>query len=270
MRTTTTVMSLAVMATLAQGCDRAALPGGHGQGGGGAATAVGGAAGSTAGSGGIAGASADAAAGGVAGSSIVGSCTVDADCVAVLDYRAGFECYFPSAASLADVARDPCLVAWNPSNPRCPLATPPDDCPGGLILVNHSCPAYCHYVTCTSGTCTMNADFSTPSRCSSPDADAPPDCNALRATYFARLAAAQRCDPSTTPTSCFDAFYDSCGCPAAADLSGRQATALQCALDAVQKAQCGFGNCGTPCPSGAVTPACTPNPGGTSGTCAVR
>ena len=283
MRTTTTALSLAAIAFLAQACDRDALPSGRGQGGAHAATATGGAAGSTGlggggwggsvGSGGIAlgtGGSADAAVDGRVASSIVGSCTVDADCVAVLDYRAGFECYDPSGASLADVARDPCLVPWNPRNSRCPLVTPPDDCPGGLIPVDHSCLAYCQYVTCTSGTCTMNPDFSTPSRCSLVDAGVPPDCDSLRATYFATLAAAQVCDPSKTPTGCFDAFYDSCGCTAAADLSSRQANALQCALDAVQEAQCGFGNCGTPCSSGTVTPACTPNPGGTSGTCTVR
>jgi hypothetical protein len=207
---------------------------------------------------------------GMATSSIVGSCTADSDCLLVLDYRAGFECWSPTAASLADVARDPCLVPWNPSNPRCPLVTPPSDCPGGPIAVSHSCPAYCRFAVCTSGTCTLDSDFSTPSRCTEVDAGAPPDCDALRATYFAALAAAQTCDPTKAPTSCFDAFYDSCGCPAAADLSSPQANALECALDALEQALCGFGNCGTPCPSGTDNPACTPTPTGTMGTCTIR
>jgi hypothetical protein len=204
----------------------------------------------------------------------VGNCTVDTDCVAVLDYRAGFECYSPAAASVADLARDPCLVPWNPSNPKCPPVTPPIDCPGGPIPVGHSCIRFsCQFAACAEGTCALNADFSTPSRCAAKDAGAPPDCDALRATYFATLAAAQTCDPTKTPTGCFNAFYDSCGCPAAADLSSPRANALQCALDALQQAQCGFGNCGTPCPSGNSTPACISIPnlaGATLGTCMIR
>jgi len=211
---------------------------------------------------------------GPAASAIVGSCTVDTDCVAVLDYRAGFECYSPTVASVADLARDPCLVPWNSNNPKCPLVTPPNDCPGGPIPVGHSCIILsCQFAVCAGGTCALNADFSTPSRCAAMDAGAPPDCDALRATYFAALAAAQTCDPTQTPTGCFNAFYDSCGCPAAADLSSPRANALQCALDALQRAQCGFGNCGAPCPSGNSTPACASMPnlaGVTLGTCIVR
>ncbi len=205
--------------------------------------------------------------GGSTVSSVVEKCAVDSDCVAVLDYREGFQCYSPRAASLADLANDRCLVPWNPSNPRCPLVTPPTDCPGGLILVNHSCPAFCQFAICTGGTCTLGSDFSTPSRCAEVDAGAPPDCNALRAAYLAALADVQTCDPAKTPTSCFDAFYDGCGCPAAADLASPRADVLQCALDALQQARCGFGNCGAPCPSGSATPACTANTTGTLGTC---
>jgi len=43
--------------------------------------------------------------------SIVGACAAVDDCVPVLDYRAGFACWVPSAASNADISRDPCLSA---------------------------------------------------------------------------------------------------------------------------------------------------------------
>jgi hypothetical protein len=283
MRTVTIVLALVAIAPLVESCehkgisvgdkrgdaaatDTGGVVGSGGRGAGGVAT------GGADGSGGID-RRADGSTGGRADSSIVGGCAVDTDCVAVLDYRAGFECYFPAAASVADLARDPCLVPWNPSNPRCPLVMPPSDCPSGLIPVSHSCPMFCQFAVCTGGACALNADFSTPSRCAATDAGAPPNCDALQATYLAALAAAQACDPTKTPTGCFDAFYDSCGCPAAADLSSPRANALQCALDALQQAQCGFGNCGAPCPSGNSTPACasTPNLDGAQlGTCIVR
>jgi len=287
MRTTTT--ALIAIASLGQACGPKALNAGKGRGGADAATDAGGAVGSdgsaaggaaaggaitgdTSGSGGIdslPGGKADAdGTDGTAGSSVVGACTADTDCVAVLDYRVGFECWSPTAASIADVARDPCLVPWDPSNPRCPLVAPPGDCPSGPITVDHSCITFCRFAACTGGTCTLKSDSSTPSRCQM-GAGAPPDCNILRATYLSALAATQTCDPARAPTSCFNAFYDSCGCPAAADLSSPRADALQCALDAVRQGGCGFGNCGIPCPSGNSTPACTPDAIGTSGTCTV-
>jgi|WetSurMetagenome_2_1015567.scaffolds.fasta_scaffold350323_1 hypothetical protein len=287
MHTVRMALALLVIALLVESCEHRGMGVGQGRGGTTTATEAGGAVGlgglgaggaARGGAGGVGGSARGAAgslagAGGGATSSIVGTCAVDADCVAVLDYRTGFECYWPTAASVADLARDPCLVPWNPRNPRCPLVTPPSDCPGGLIYVDHSCFVLCRFPVCAGGICTLNSDFSTPSRCAATDASAPADCEILRATYLATLAAAQTCDPTKTPTSCFDAFYDSCGCPAAADLSNRQAGPLQCALDALQEAHCGFGNCGAPCPSGSSTPACvsTPNPaGGASGTCVVR
>jgi len=137
--------------------------------------------------------------------------------------------------------------------------------------VQHSCPMYCRFAVCSAGRCTVQADFSTPSRCNQVDAGAPPDCDVLRATYFAALTAAQLCDPAKTPTRCFNAFYDTCGCPAAADLSNPWASALQCAQDALQEARCDFGSCPAPCPSetsnGAYQPTCVPDPTGTRGTC---
>lgn len=275
MRKTTAALALVSLGSLGQACGHKALGIGEARGGavgsggsGTGAVATGGLVGSGGLEGGTGGNPGAGGAGGTSVSSIVGDCTSDTDCVAVLDYRAGFQCWFPTAASIADMSRDPCLVPWNSSNPRCPIVRPPSDCPGGPIAVNHSCPAYCRFVACAGGKCTLNSDFSMPSRCTQADAGAPPDCNALRATYLAALAAAQPCDPAKTPTSCFDAFYDSCGCPAAADLSGPLADALQCTLDALQQGQCTFGNCATPCSSGTV--ACAPDPTGATGTCTIR
>ena len=73
--------------------------------------------------------------------SIVGNCTTADDCIAVLDYRNGFQCWWPSGASRADVSSDPCLIPWTP-NPECTTPAPPPGCPSGLQPVSHSCIVY--------------------------------------------------------------------------------------------------------------------------------
>jgi hypothetical protein len=70
--------------------------------------------------------------------SVFGNCITADDCIAVLDYRNGFECWWPSPASKADVSRDPCLVPWKP-DARCTTSAPPAGCPSGLQPVTHSC-----------------------------------------------------------------------------------------------------------------------------------
>jgi hypothetical protein len=207
----------------------------------------------------------DSASGGSVTSSIVGTCATAADCVAVLDYRAGFACWFASAASRADLSRDPCLVPWKP-NPKCSTASPPAGCPGGLQVVNHSCPAIrCAIPTCTDGKCSLTGFGS---QCDGLDAGTP-DCEALRTTLVNELSAAQACDPSRSPTPCVGDYADTCGCEAPYDISNSHARAVQCAFEAWSDAHCPLADCGRTCvvPTAAGA-TCVPNATGTMGTCA--
>lgn len=209
-------------------------------------------------------------------STIVGDCTSQADCELVLDYRAGFECYWPTAASLTDVSRDPCLLPWTPTPGEpgwCGTATPPSDCPGGEIPVQHSCEAFlCWTLSCSGGKCQVDfGAFGDAGQCATAANSSPVDCETLRPEYLNLLAAAQECDPTKQPTTCFADYTDSCGCPAAADLTSPQAPALSCAYAALQNGNCGYGACGSPCPTGKQNPpVCVPNPTGSMGTCAMQ
>lgn len=207
-------------------------------------------------------------------STIVGDCTTDADCVLVLDYRAGFECWWPVGASLADVSRDHCLLPWTraPGPIWCAAGTPPSDCPGGDIPVMHSCLATsCLVPACNGGKCGSRFDLNADqSQCGATPSQAPVDCGSLRATYFNLLAAAQACDPSKEQTTCVSSYRDGCGCPAAADSTSPQATALICAQAAIDEGNCGYGNCGSPCPTGNRNAVCVPNGTGTMGTCTMQ
>jgi hypothetical protein len=194
-------------------------------------------------------------------------CTTDDDCTAVLDYRHGFTCWYPSAASKADVSADPCLVPWTP-NPRCTTPPPPAGCPSGPIAVQHSCPALqCEFPTCNEGTCQLDLRYGT--QCPVVDAG-PPDCVTLQAAYAKAAVAAQSCDPTQDASACAGEYPDSCGCEAPFSVSGRPAEMLQCAFDDVMNAHCSFPTCGETCvvvpPSGAAT--CVANASGSSGTCA--
>jgi hypothetical protein len=213
----------------------------------------------------------DATAGGsdaAIATSIVGTCATVDDCVPVLDYRAGFACWVPSAASLADISRDPCLIPWKP-NPRCTTEAPPASCPGGPQPVQHSCfNLACAIPACTAGRCSINLGFG--DQCGPANKDAAPiDCEALRTTLVNTLAAAQQCDPTQSPPSCQGDYADTCGCEAPYDLFGPYANAVQCAFEAWSDAHCPLAACGRPC----LTPtkagaACVPNATGTTGTCA--
>ncbi|MGH7270031.1 MAG: hypothetical protein ACREJ3_06330 [Polyangiaceae bacterium] len=103
-------------------------------------------------------------------------CTTNNYCVAVLDYRNGFSCWLPSAASNTDVTQDPCLIPWQ-LNPSCTTAAPPPVCPTTAPLpVQHSCPAVpCAIPSCNEGTCMVTIGFG--SECPAVDAGSP-DCAA--------------------------------------------------------------------------------------------
>lgn len=92
-------------------------------------------------------------------STIAGDCLSADDCVLVLDYRAGFECWWPVAASWTDVSRDACLIPWKP-DPSDNIAPPPAaNCPGGRIPVNHSCPAFrCAIQSCNASKCSYTVE----------------------------------------------------------------------------------------------------------------
>jgi hypothetical protein len=207
-------------------------------------------------------------------STIVADCTTDADCVLVLDYRAGFECWWPVGASLTDVRRDPCLLPWAraPGPSWCSTGTPPSDCPGGDIPVKHSCLASsCLVPACNGGKCESHLALSADvSQCATTVSPAPIDCGILRAKYVNALVAAQECDPTKEPTTCIPAYTDSCGCPAAADTTSPQVAALTCAQAALESGNCGYGNCGSPCPSGNQNPVCVPDSSGITGTCVMQ
>jgi hypothetical protein len=196
-------------------------------------------------------------------------CTSDDDCLAVLDYRDGFECWGPTAASTAAVSADPCLIPWKP-NARCTTPPPPPGCHSGPIPVQHSCFVMpCAIPSCNEGTCMVRVGF----RNECPVVDAgPPDCAALQATYVQAATAAQQCDPTQDAAVCIGEYPDTCGCGAAFNFSGRAGTALDCAFQAIRDAQCSFPTCGTGtrCPTvpdtGATT--CAANESGASGTCA--
>ncbi len=194
------------------------------------------------------------------------TCVSDDDCVAVLDYRNGFICLAPTAASRQAVAGDACLVPWKP-NPRCTTQSPPLDCPGGPVPVDHSCfVTACAFPRCKAGTCSL--DF--PLDCPAPDAG-PPDCAALLATYRSVLAEARVCDPTKGDTSCQGDYADGCGCEVPYDLSGPYANATMCAFEAwtgagchIAPASCGTFTCVVPTSAGA---SCVANASGTTGTC---
>jgi hypothetical protein len=194
-------------------------------------------------------------------------CTTDDDCLAVLDYRDGFSCWFPSVASKSDIAKDPCLVPWKP-NARCSTPAPPGGCPfGAPIPVLHSCPAVpCVLTSCSEGTCMSTLGFG--GECPVVDAG-PPDCAALQSTYAVAATAAQQCDPTQDAATCGGEYPDSCGCEAPFTLSGRNADLLQCAFDDITNAHCAFPTCGATCAAvpwnGAAT--CAANASGTAGTC---
>ncbi len=99
-----------------------------------------------------------------------------------------------------------------------------------------------------------------------------PDCAALQSAYAQAATAAAQCDPTHDAAVCIGEYPDTCGCGAAFNLAGRAGTALECAFQAIQNAQCAFPTCGTgtacpTIPSNGAT-ACVPNAAGASGTCA--
>jgi hypothetical protein len=198
-------------------------------------------------------------------SSIVGTCVTADDCVAVLDYRAGFSCWVPSAASLSDVSRDPCLVPWKP-NARCTTPPPPAGCTGGLQAVSHSCFAIpCAIPACNAGKCSVTLGFG--SQCGAVDAGIP-DCEILRTTLVNALAAAQQCDPTQTSPTCLGDYADTCGCEAPYDLSSPYANAVQCAFSDWSTANCRVVDCGRTCAVPTAAGAtCVPNVTGKMGTC---
>lgn len=203
-------------------------------------------------------------------STIVGDCTADADCMLVLDYRAGFECWWPVGASLTDVGRDHCLLPWTraPGPIWCATGTPRSDCPGGDIPVMHSCLATsCLAPACNAGKCeTRLALADDGSQCATMPKPASPDCGTLRTNYLNALTNAQQCDPTKQPTTCFAAYEDGCGCPAAADST----SALTCAQAALEDGNCGYGNCGSPCATGRQNAVCVPNATDSMGTCTMQ
>ena len=107
-------------------------------------------------------------------------------------------------------------------------------------------------------------------QCATTANSAPVDCGSLRSDYFDLLTAAQECDPTKQPTTCFPAYTDSCGCAAAADMTSPQWAALSCAQAALENGNCGYGNCGSPCPTENQNAVCVPNATGSMGTCTIQ
>jgi hypothetical protein len=192
--------------------------------------------------------------------SALGVCETDDDCIAVLNYRSGFECWWPTMVSKADVSRDACLIPWKP-NPRCTTARPPADCPGGDQPVTHSCfTMSCIAPTCNAGRCSSVL-------CDKRDAG-PATCSELRTAYLIALAAAQQCSPSTSASACQGVLVDPCGCKIPYDSSGICGDAVSAALNEWRNAGCTGPSCGGSCAMpGAAGATCAANDGGTMGTC---
>jgi hypothetical protein len=196
---------------------------------------------------------------------IQGACSVDDECVAVLNtHTLPGNCFSPSAASQSEVRQDDCLVPWLP-NPRCSLpplnasCLPPDQPP-----VTHPClpvPA-CAPIHCVAGKCAIDFVSACPAE---PTA---PDCETLRTEFVALLERARQCDPAEAPPHCNGNLADTCGCELPYDTSGALGQAVFCAFDAWRSAGCHIVDCDKTCikpvASGAV---CQPSPGATTGLC---
>ena len=203
-------------------------------------------------------------------SSIVGSCTADSDCLAVLDYRAGFTCWLPVAAARANLDRDACLVRWRP-DPRCTTAAPAVACPSGLIPVDHSCFLFggCLRAPCVDGKCTLSYGTD---QCDEADAGLTQnDCDTLKDTYLNALAAAQVCYPPVGASACRTDLTDACGCPAPYDFTGQCGDTAIAAYQTWRNANCPLDDCGVRCKSPSeVAATCAADATGSSGTCVLQ
>lgn len=195
-----------------------------------------------------------------------GRCAQDEDCVAVLDYRSGFECWAPSAASREDLRRDPCLIPWSPE-PMCTTAAPPKDCPGGLIPVDHSCIAFgsCVANQCVDGMCRVTFDLS--QTCGQTDGGAKGnDCDTLRVVYGNALRTAMQCSPAGD--RCSKQMPDFCGCQVPYNPASRCADVAVAAYAAWRKAGCQYVVCAGGCVVSGSDPAlCFPSPIPSYGMC---
>lgn len=177
----------------------------------------------------------------------------------MLDYRSGFECWSPSAATHDDLRRDPCLVPWRP-DPMCTTAAPPKDCPGGLIPVEHSCLTFgsCIGSRCVDGLCRVTYDPSQP--CGQADGGARNnDCDTLRAIFANALQAAMQCYPAGD--RCSPELPDICGCQVPYDPISRCADVAVAAYAAWRNTGCQFVACAGTCVGpGRGSGVCVPDP----------
>ena len=212
-------------------------------------------------SGGAAGASAAAGGAGAAGAAaILGRCTLDDDCVAVLNLHTA-ECLWPSSASKADLKGDQCLMPWLP-NPQCTLPPAPTGCVGPADAGNHPCPSTpaCVGVHCDAGKCALDL----PIACPTPEV---PDCETLRLRFVGLLEQGRQCDPSQDPPHCEGNLADTCGCELPYDAQGPHGREIFCAFDAWRSAGCTIVDCQKTCVTPKGPAACVPTGLATSGSC---
>ncbi len=143
------------------------------------------------------------------GAVAVGSCSVDGDCVAVLDAQSPCyspECSVPFGASLSDVERNPCLVLWDQRRAGIPAGC------GAVGGEDIACPESCIEAPlcvvpqCRAGTCVVESRY---------EGDACPlTCEPASAARIDALAAAMACNPTVSSIQCDGSALvpDQCGC----------------------------------------------------------
>lgn len=224
-----------------------------------------------AGTGGSAGASASGGAssgGGSAagGSPSDGSCSSHSNCLAVVntaDPCFSPSCSAPQAATVLQVANDPCLLLWENRNDPIPEGCAPEE-------QDISCPAICAQepecvrARCEDAACSLHIGYEEAS-CAPSD-----QCPELAQTLESAVREAQRCSPEVagdTERQCASGdVQDSCGCPVVVNVTNKETVAAaQEAYDAWNEARCQPDpNCSEcPSPSDGV---CMPTTG-KEGTC---
>ena len=200
------------------------------------------------------------AAGAAGGATIIGSCTLDEDCVAVLDVRRA-ECWWPSVASRAEAERDACLMPWSP-NPKCTLPPAPAGCVPADGGGSHPCPATpaCVGVHCDAGKCALDLDIA----CPTPELS---DCEVLRQRFVSLLEQGRQCDPSQDPPHCDGNLADTCGCELPYDTQGPYAQRISCAFDIWRNAGCPIVDCERSCVPPKGPAVCAPVGSAMSGSC---
>ncbi len=143
-----------------------------------------------------------------AGGVILGSCSVDDECRAVVDFSDTCGCRYPFAASVTDIANNPCLVPWGHHNEPTPAGCVPRE---EQVCPEIACQPWpgCAGASCVAGTCSLHDGNE--GECRIPAEE----CLLLLERYRNAIEAARACDPASSSISCNGAagVSNECGCP---------------------------------------------------------